>query len=67
MAGNVNLALVRQCLGHKDIGSTMRYVGTSDAQASEAAPAALMRLSEDATESTFCCVPTQVTHYPSTT
>ena len=42
--GNVNLALVRQCLGHKAIGSTMKYVGTSDAQASEAAQAALMRL-----------------------
>ena len=44
VAGNVNLALVRQCLGHKTIGSTMKYVGTSDAQASEAAQAALMRL-----------------------
>ena len=44
VAGNVNLALVRQCLGHKAIGSTMKYIGTSDAQASEAAQAALMRL-----------------------
>ncbi len=44
VAGNVNLALVRQCLGHKSIGSTMKYIGTSDAQASEAAQAALMRL-----------------------
>ena len=44
VAGNVNLALVKQCLGHKAIGSTMKYVGTSDAQASEAAQAALMRL-----------------------
>ena len=37
-------ALVRQFLSHKTIGSTMKYVGTSDAQASEAAQAALMRL-----------------------
>ncbi len=44
VAGNVNLALVKQCLGHKTIGSTMKYIGTSDAQASEAAQAALMRL-----------------------
>ncbi len=44
VAGNVNLALVKQCLGHKSIGSTMKYVGTSDAQASEAAQAAMMQL-----------------------
>ncbi len=44
VAGNVNLALVKQCLGHKAIGSTMKYVGTTDTQASEAAQAALMRL-----------------------
>ncbi len=44
VAGNVNLALVKQCLGHKAIGSTMKYIGTSDAQASEAAQAAFMRL-----------------------
>jgi hypothetical protein len=31
---NVNLALVKQQLGHKSIGSTMRYVTTSDQQAS---------------------------------
>ena len=30
VAGNVNLALVRQCLGHKAIGSTMKYVAVSD-------------------------------------
>ena len=30
VAGNVNLALVRQCLGHKAISSTMKYVGVSD-------------------------------------
>jgi site-specific recombinase XerD len=44
VAGNVNLALVKQCLGHKAIGSTMKYVAVSDAQAAEAAQAALMRL-----------------------
>jgi len=44
IAGNVNLALVRQCLGHKAIGSTMKYVAVSDSQATEAAQAALMRL-----------------------
>jgi type 1 fimbriae regulatory protein FimB len=44
VAGNVNLALVKQCLGHRSINSTMQYVGTSDAQAAEAAHAALMGL-----------------------
>ncbi len=44
VAGNVNLALVKQCLGHKAIGSTMKYVGVTDSQATEAAQAALMRL-----------------------
>ena len=44
IAGNVNLALVRQCLGHKSISSTMKYVGVSDSQASQAAQAALMSL-----------------------
>jgi len=44
VAGNVNLALIRQALGHRSITSTMQYVGTSDAQAAEAAQAALMRL-----------------------
>ena len=44
VAGNVNLALIRQALGHRSITSTMQYVGTSDGQASEAAQAALMRL-----------------------
>jgi integrase len=44
VAGNVNLALIRQALGHKSIGSTMQYVGVSDGQAAEAAQAALMRL-----------------------
>jgi site-specific recombinase XerD len=44
VAGNVNLALVKQCLGHKAIGSTMKYVALTDSQATEAAQAALMRL-----------------------
>jgi site-specific recombinase XerD len=42
VAGNVNLALVRQALGHRSITSTMQYVGTTDAQAAEATQAALM-------------------------
>jgi integrase len=44
VAGNVNLALVRQALGHRSISSSMKYVGTSDGQAAEAAQAALMRI-----------------------
>jgi site-specific recombinase XerD len=44
VAGNVNLALVKQCLGHKAIGSTMKYVAVSDRQASQAAQSALMGL-----------------------
>ena len=44
IAGNVNLALVKQCLGHKAIGSTMKYVTVSDSQATAAAQAALMGL-----------------------
>jgi integrase len=44
VAGNVNLALVKQCLGHKAIGSTMKHIGVTDSQATEAAQAALMRL-----------------------
>ena len=44
VAGNVNLALVRQALGHRSINSTMQYVGTTDGQAAEAAQAALMRI-----------------------
>jgi integrase/recombinase XerD len=44
VAGNVNLALVRQALGHRSINSTMQYIGTSDGQAAEAAQAALMNL-----------------------
>jgi site-specific recombinase XerD len=44
VAGNVNLALVRQALGYRSITSTMQYVGTSDGQAAEAAQAALMKI-----------------------
>jgi type 1 fimbriae regulatory protein FimB len=44
IAGNVNLALVKQCLGHKVIGSTMKYVAVSDQQATQAAQVALMGL-----------------------
>jgi type 1 fimbriae regulatory protein FimB len=44
VAGNVNLALVRQTLGHRSINSTMQYIGTTDGQAAEAAQAALMNL-----------------------
>ena len=44
VASNVNLALVGHCLGHRAIGSTMKYVGVSDSQASQAAQAALMNL-----------------------
>jgi site-specific recombinase XerD len=44
VSSNVNLALVRQCLGHKSITSTMKYVGVSDSQAAGAAQTALMGL-----------------------
>ena len=44
VAANTNLGLVRQLLGHKSIGSTMKYVEVGDAQASEAARAAFMGL-----------------------
>jgi integrase len=44
IAGNVNLALVKQALGHRSINSTMKYIGTSDGQAAEAAGAAMMAL-----------------------
>jgi site-specific recombinase XerD len=44
VAGNMNLAWVKQCLGHKAISSTMRYVAVSDSQATGAAHAALMGL-----------------------
>jgi integrase len=44
VSANVNLALVKQQLGHKSIGSTMRYVTTSDQQASKATASALMAI-----------------------
>jgi site-specific recombinase XerD len=44
VAGNVNLALVKQCLGHKSISSTMEYIGVTDGQAAEAAQRAMMGL-----------------------
>jgi integrase len=44
VAANVNLALVKQQLGHRAIGSTMRYVTTSDGQASKATTSALMQI-----------------------
>ena len=44
ISANVNLALVRQQLGHKSIGSTMRYVTTSDEHASKATTRALMQI-----------------------
>jgi site-specific recombinase XerD len=44
VAGNANLALIRQALGHRSINSTMAYIGTSDAQAAEALQRALMCL-----------------------
>jgi len=44
VAGNVNLALIRQALGHRSIGSTMQYIGTTDGQAAEAVQRALMGL-----------------------
>jgi type 1 fimbriae regulatory protein FimB len=44
VAANVNLALVKQQLGHKSINSTMRYVATTDQQASQATTTALMNI-----------------------
>lgn len=44
LQANVNLALIKQALGHKSISSTMRYVATTDQQASKAAAAALMSI-----------------------
>ena len=42
VASNVNLALVKQALGHRSISSTLKYVGATDAQASAAVQSALM-------------------------
>jgi site-specific recombinase XerD len=44
VSANVNLALVKQQLGHKSIGSTIRYIATSDRQASKATTGALMKI-----------------------
>jgi type 1 fimbriae regulatory protein FimB len=44
VSANVNLALVKQQLGHKSIGSTMRYVYATDKQASQATANALMQM-----------------------
>jgi len=44
VAGNVNLAIIKQALGHRSINSTMAYVGTTDAQAAEETSRALMGL-----------------------
>ena len=44
VSANVNLALIRQQLGHKSISSTMRYVTTSDQQASRATGIAFMKI-----------------------
>ena len=44
VAANVNLALVKTQLGHRAIGSTMRYITTTDKQASQATTTALMGL-----------------------
>jgi site-specific recombinase XerD len=42
VAANVNLALIKQQLGHTSINSTLRYISTSDKQASDATASALM-------------------------
>lgn len=44
ISANVNLALVKQALGHKSINSTMRYIATTDKQASQATATALMTI-----------------------
>ena len=44
VAANVNLAFVKQQLGHKSIGSTMRYITINDQQASKATASALMKI-----------------------
>jgi integrase/recombinase XerD len=44
VAGNCNLALVKQQLGHASISSNMMYIGTNDQQSSEAASAVLMAM-----------------------
>jgi len=44
VSADVNLALIQRQLGHKSIGSTMRYVTTTDQQASKATTGALMKI-----------------------
>ncbi|MGD0099278.1 MAG: tyrosine-type recombinase/integrase [Acidobacteriota bacterium] len=44
VSANVNLALIKQALGHKSITSTMRYIATTDKQASQATVTALMSI-----------------------
>ena len=44
ISANVNLALVKQALGHRSINSTMRYIATTDKQASQATATALMSI-----------------------
>jgi type 1 fimbriae regulatory protein FimB len=44
VSANTNLALIQRQLGHKSIGSTMRYVTMSDQQASKATTSALMKI-----------------------
>lgn len=44
VAANMNLALVKQQLGHKSISSTIRYVTMTDQQASKATGSALMKI-----------------------
>ncbi|MGA9544607.1 MAG: tyrosine-type recombinase/integrase [Candidatus Sulfotelmatobacter sp.] len=41
---NVNVAVVKQQLGHRSISSTMQYVGVSDQAAGSAAKSAMMAL-----------------------
>jgi integrase len=44
VAASTNLAFVQRQLGHKSINSTLRYVTTTDQQASQATTAALLRI-----------------------
>jgi type 1 fimbriae regulatory protein FimB len=44
ISANVNLALVKTQLGHKSINSTLRYISTTDKQASQATTTALMEI-----------------------
>ncbi len=44
VAANVNLAIIKQALGHRSINSTMRYISVSDRDASKATAVAMMKL-----------------------